>query len=121
MKGRILVVCQDLMAASRLRNMLCAQEYMVHMARRADDALALLGFHRIDVLIVNPCLQDHDVQWLCSQASKRHPNLKKHMIFLADGELPENVKAFVEESGNDIVVSPIDAGQLEQVLSRHMR
>jgi len=120
MKCRILVVCQDLMAASRLRNMLCAQEYMVHMARRADDALALLGFHRIDVLIVNPCLQDHDVQWLCSQVSKRHPNLKKHMIFLADGELPENVKDFVEESGNDIVVSPIDTGQLEQVLSRHM-
>lgn len=121
MKGHILVVDKDLSAAIRLRNALYAQQYVVRVARRADDALTLLSLHSVEALIVNASLLDHDVQWLYQQIEERYPPLNEHMIFLVDGEISEDVKAFIEETGNDTLTTPLEEDQIDEMLSRHMR
>jgi PleD family two-component response regulator len=121
MKSHILVVDKDLSAASRLRNALHDQQYAAHVARRGDDALALLSRHPVKVLIANPSLSDHTVQWLYHQIGERYPSLKEHVIFLVDDEIAEDVRAFIEGTGNDILATPFEGDQLDKVLSHHVR
>ena len=121
MKGHILVVDKDLSAAIRLRNALYAQQYVARVARCGNDALTLLSLHSVEALIVNPSLTDHDVQWLYQQIEERYPPLNEHVIFLVDGEIPEDVKAFIKGTGNDILATPLEEDQLDEVLSRHVR
>jgi DNA-binding response OmpR family regulator len=121
MKGHVLVVSKDLGGACRVRNMLNAHQYKARMARRGDDALALLNLRPVEALIVNPCLSDHDVQWLYQRIGERYPRLKEHLIFVVDGDLPEDVKTFIEGTGNDILSMPVEGDQLDEALSHHVR
>ena len=121
MKGHILVVNKDLSAAIRLRNALYAQQYVARVAHCGNDALTLLSLHPVEALIVNPSLPDHDVQWLYQQIEERYPPLNEHVIFLVDDEISEDVKAFIEGTGNDILATPLEEEQLDEVLSRHVR
>ena len=121
MRSHILVVDKDLKAASRLRNALYDQQYVAHVARRGDDALALLSRHPVEVLIVNPSLPDHTVQWLYQHIEERYPLLKEHVIFLVDNAVSESVNAFIRETGGDVLATPLEEDRLAEVLSRHVR
>jgi DNA-binding response OmpR family regulator len=121
MKGHVLVVHPDFVAASRLRNDLCSRQYITHTARRGDDALSLLGLHRIEALVTRLDLPDHEIQWFYTRVSARHPTLKDSLIFMLYDELSEAAQAFVADSGCETVPSGSGAAELDETLSRHMR
>jgi DNA-binding response OmpR family regulator len=120
MKGRVLVVSDDVMAAIGMRNELLPLNYAVHMASRADDALSVLHVKRIGAVLVDPALSDHSVQWLYERIAARHSDLAPHVIFLIDGNLPQPVADFVERTGNDTAARSATGPQLDAVLSRHL-
>jgi DNA-binding response OmpR family regulator len=118
MKGQILVVDPDIVAASRLRNDLYARGYVVHTARRGDDALSLLSRHRIAALVVKPDLPRYGIRWLYAHVSARHPHLKDRLIFLIDDAVSDDAKSFVRETGRATVASALGGAAIDETLSR---
>lgn len=120
MKGRVLVVEPDLVEASRLVKVLQGQQYLAHIARRGDDALALLDALRVGAVLVNPNIDVLGVEWFHQRVVERYPDLEPHVIFMTNGEGSENVQAFVEATGNDWIKMPVTAERLDEVLSAHV-
>jgi DNA-binding response OmpR family regulator len=120
MKGRVLVVSDNLPAAIGVRRKLLPLQYRVHVAGRADDALSLLHTQRIRAVLVDPALSDPNVQWLHERIAARHPKLIPHVIWLLNGDLPPDVATFVEATGNDTTSLSAGGAKLDAVLSRHL-
>lgn len=116
-KFRLLLVEDDENLSTVTSLQLKRRGYDVCVALNGEDALAIIGEERIDLVLLDVMLPDYDGHELCRIFRSEECGYQEPIIFMSClGDSGNIVEAF-REGGNDYVVKPVDIGQLTDRIS----
>jgi len=115
-KGRILVVDDDVDGATLLRGGLQRRGYQVHVIHTGETALTWLETHDVDVVIAHLRMSGMSGIALCNALHDAHPGVVT-IVVTGDGALASAVAA-IRAGAYDYVAKPIDLDVLVIAIER---
>jgi DNA-binding NtrC family response regulator len=114
---QILIVEDDINAATVLTRILKKEGYAAEPVHTAEDALSLINEIDYDLLIIDMVLPGKDGMWLLKKAKELNPSLLT-LIVTAYGSITSAVKA-LKAGANDFLEKPILPEKLLHVLRKN--
>ena len=115
-KSRILIVDDDKVSLSMLQKHLLRQGHEVFCAGSGQEALALLGERRADLVISDLVMPGMDGLQLMQAAKEHYPDL--HFIFYTARGSIESAVSAIRQGALDYLEKPYDSKTFEVVLQR---
>lgn len=117
-KGRVLIVDDEPVSLSLLRNMLAMSVDVVHEASSGEDALAILGHEQVDILITDLMMPGMDGLELMRRARSLLPDLQ--VIIVTASESRANVLTAMRLGAVSYLNKPIRTEELSIAVHQGM-
>jgi DNA-binding response OmpR family regulator len=111
--GRILVVDDERDLVWSLRHSLAEEGYEVFTAYSGEQAMAIIGKHRPDIVILDVVMPGMDGWEVCRQLRQDPTSASVPVLFLTvRRNVPDRIKG-LEEGADDYLAKPFDLGELK--------
>lgn len=115
-RGRVMIVDDDVMVSSALRRTL-AREHDVEVVTSSLAALDLLlgpTGGQVDVILCDLMMPDLTGMELHEKLSEKAPGVARRMVFVTGGAFTPAARAFMDQVKNARVDKPFDSQQLRE-------
>ena len=112
----ILVVDDERDLAEALGEALGREGHRVEIAGNGDDALRRLEQHGYDLVVSDTKMPVMDGVELFHEIERRFPRLSKRIIFVTGDVLDAEKRRFMESSGAQFLMKPVDLGEVRRVV-----
>jgi CheY-like chemotaxis protein len=118
--ARILVVDDEPEIAQLFGEVLGRDHHEVLVARSGREALELVEAHKIDLIVSDLRMPDHDGPGLYGELAARRPELASRTIFVTGDVLGPESAAFLERTGLPVLEKPLDPCELRLKVQSHL-
>ena len=116
-RARILVVDDEPLVGAVLQRLLGARHEVV-VARRASEALVLLGAGaRFDLLLCDLLMPEESGMELFEKLGAAYPDQAKRTVFMTGGAFTERARAFAAKRQHRVLTKPVDVREIEALLA----
>lgn len=116
MRGRVMIVDDDVMVSSALRRTL-AREHDVEVMTNSRQALELLSGPKgmeVDVILCDLMMPDLTGMDLHAALTEAAPTVARRMVFVTGGAFTPAARAFMDQVQNARVDKPFDSQKLRE-------
>ena len=116
--GKVLVVDDERAVAEALAEAIRRDGHEVAIAGDGGEALDLLAARPYDAIVSDTKMPVLDGESFYRELGRRHPTLRKRIVFLTGDVLSRDKREFLEQTGAPSLTKPCDLDELRRVIAR---
>lgn len=118
-RRRVLVIDDEPLVGMSLRRIL--RHHDVEVVEGGLQGLERLKARHYDVILCDLMMPDLNGMDVFQQAVERQPSLRERFIFITGGVFLPRARAFVEQTENQCLEKPLEAGRIDAAITRVLR